>query len=86
MPVALGTDGMPCLDTPDRITTLDDVRLLLGEGAPLQTVLEMATTHGIGERAGNTALEEVAMAIARGEDAPDWVLPPRPQTLESGAG
>lgn len=107
VPVALGTDGMPCLDTPDRITTLDDVRLLLGEGAPLQTVLEMATTHaarGLGLRADAVTFdggcdagllavegaprrrEEVAMAIARGEDAPDWVLPPRPQTLESGAG
>ncbi|MAD78308.1 MAG: hypothetical protein CMJ51_02930 [Planctomycetaceae bacterium] len=46
VPVALGTDGMPCLDTPTRLSPLDDVRLLLRDGAELTTVLGMATTAG----------------------------------------
>ena len=40
----LGTDGMPCLDTPDRITPLDDLRWLLEEGASLVDGLGMITT------------------------------------------
>ncbi|MCP4835338.1 MAG: amidohydrolase family protein [Phycisphaera sp.] len=107
VPVALGTDGLPCLDTPDRITPLDDVRLLLGEGAPLHATIEMATIHaarGLGLRAeavtfdggcaaGLLAIkgaprqrEEVAMTIAGGRDLPDWVIPPRPESLEPEAG
>ena len=45
IPVALGTDGMPCLDTPERITPLDDLRMLLRDGASLIEGLQMVTTQ-----------------------------------------
>src|SRR5690606_22730184 len=32
VPVALGTDGRLCLDTPDRISTLDEIRCLARAG------------------------------------------------------
>ncbi len=44
--VALGTDGRPCLDRGDRLSTLDDVRLLVGEGADPATAIAMATVDG----------------------------------------
>jgi cytosine/adenosine deaminase-related metal-dependent hydrolase len=45
--VALGTDGLPCLDTPDRISPLDDMRLLYRrDGREPMTLLRMATTNG----------------------------------------
>ncbi len=45
--VALGTDGLACLDTPDRISVLDEMRLLHRRDAtdPM-TLLAMATTRG----------------------------------------
>jgi cytosine/adenosine deaminase-related metal-dependent hydrolase len=46
--VALGTDGMPCLDTPDRISVLDEMRFLSrGEGAwEACQLFRMATVAG----------------------------------------
>ncbi|MHC4990226.1 MAG: amidohydrolase family protein [Planctomycetota bacterium] len=45
--VALGTDGMPCLDTPDRLSVLDDMRLLhRRDGTEPRRLLEMATIAG----------------------------------------
>lgn len=45
--VALGTDSMVCLDTPDRISTLDELRLLMvRDGLPLEVALAMATVNG----------------------------------------
>lgn len=45
--VCLGTDSALCLDTPDRISTLDDLRLLMRrDGLPLADALEMATLAG----------------------------------------
>lgn len=45
--VALGTDSIINLDTPDRISTLDEMRLLFRRDAtPAHTLLAMATTHG----------------------------------------
>jgi cytosine/adenosine deaminase-related metal-dependent hydrolase len=45
--VALGTDGLPCLDTPDRISVLDEMRLLYRrDGADPRTLLAMATVNG----------------------------------------
>ena len=46
--VALGTDGMPCLDTPDRLGTLDEVRFLRDGARDLDptVLLRMATTAG----------------------------------------
>lgn len=41
--VALGTDGRPCLERGDRLTTLDDVRLIVGEGVEPTTAIAMAT-------------------------------------------
>lgn len=44
--VALGTDGRPCLDRGDRLTTLDDLRLLCREGADPVAAITMATVGG----------------------------------------
>ncbi len=45
--VALGTDGLLCLDTPDRISVLDDMRLLYRrDGVDPLTLLSMATVAG----------------------------------------
>lgn len=45
--VALGTDGLLCLDTPDRISVLDDMRLLYRrDGAEPSMLLRMATVAG----------------------------------------
>lgn len=45
--VALGTDGLPCLDTPDRISVLDDMRFLYRrDGTDFMALLEMATVAG----------------------------------------
>jgi cytosine/adenosine deaminase-related metal-dependent hydrolase len=47
VPVCLGTDSIVNLDTPDRISVLDEMRLLaLRDGAGAGTLLAMATTHG----------------------------------------
>lgn len=45
--VALGTDGLPCLDTPDRISVLDEMRLLYQrDSADPIALLRMATMAG----------------------------------------
>ncbi len=45
--VALGTDSLLCLETPDRISVLDDARLLYRrDGADPITLLRMATING----------------------------------------
>lgn len=45
--VALGTDSVICLDTPDRISPLDEMRhLFRRDGAAPRTLLRMATTAG----------------------------------------
>lgn len=45
--VALGTDGLPCLDTHDRISVLDEMRLLFArDGAEPERLMAMATTNG----------------------------------------
>jgi len=47
MTVALGTDSMIGLDTPDRLSVLDDMRLLLQrDGTDPITLLRMATING----------------------------------------
>jgi aminodeoxyfutalosine deaminase len=44
--VALGTDGRLCLDTPKRISTLDEIRFLaMRDGATLAELLPLATTE-----------------------------------------
>ena len=44
--VCLGTDSIVNLDTPDRITTLDDIRLLsTRDGTNMHTLLKMTTTN-----------------------------------------
>ena len=65
VPVVLGTDGMPCLDTPDRITPLDDLRLLLGEGASLVEGMQMVTT----DAARALGLRPEAVSFANGATA-----------------
>jgi cytosine/adenosine deaminase-related metal-dependent hydrolase len=45
--VALGTDGLPCLDRADRLSVLDDMRLLYRrDDADPDLLLRMATTAG----------------------------------------
>ncbi|MFB3137723.1 MAG: amidohydrolase family protein [Phycisphaerales bacterium] len=45
--VALGTDSLICLDTPDRISVLDEMRFLYRrDGTDPMTLLRMATTAG----------------------------------------
>jgi len=45
--VALGTDSLICLDTPDRISVLDEMRFLYGQGCTnASTLLRMATVQG----------------------------------------
>lgn len=47
VPVCLGTDSIVNLDTPDRISVLDEMRLLhQRDGTDAQTLLTMATTNG----------------------------------------
>jgi cytosine/adenosine deaminase-related metal-dependent hydrolase len=45
--VCLGTDSLLCLDTPNRLSVLDDMRLLYQrDGVAAELLLAMATTHG----------------------------------------
>jgi cytosine/adenosine deaminase-related metal-dependent hydrolase len=45
--VALGTDSVLCLDTPDRMSVLDEMRLLHGrDGTDPRLLLRMATVNG----------------------------------------
>jgi cytosine/adenosine deaminase-related metal-dependent hydrolase len=73
--VALGTDSIICLDTPDRLSVLDDMRLLWQrDGTELDTLLRMATVNG---------------AVALGADPDAFTLHPGPcmglLALESNA-
>ena len=74
--VALGTDGMPCLGTPDRISTLDDVRMLLADGAPLESALAMGTTHA----ARSLGLRAEAVAFDGGCEGGLLAVPGTPGT------
>jgi aminodeoxyfutalosine deaminase len=45
--VAIGTDSIICLDTPDRISVIDEMKLLLlRDGTDARTLLRMATING----------------------------------------
>ncbi len=44
--VALGTDSILCLDTPNRLTVLDDMRFLFNQGGDATMLLKMATVNG----------------------------------------
>jgi cytosine/adenosine deaminase-related metal-dependent hydrolase len=45
--VALGTDSLLCLDSPDRMSVLDEMRYLyLNQNADPQTLFAMATVNG----------------------------------------
>ena len=47
IPVALGTDSLLCLDTPDRISVLDEMRFLFArDAADPVDLMKMATSHG----------------------------------------
>ena len=55
--VALGTDSLLCLDTPDRISVLDEMRLLhRRDGADPADLLSMATVAGAGALAFDEGL------------------------------
>lgn len=61
VPVAIGTDSIVNLDTPDRISSLDDARRVFrDESADARTLIEMITTAGaaaLGLDAGGFLLE-----------------------------
>jgi cytosine/adenosine deaminase-related metal-dependent hydrolase len=64
--VALGTDSMLCLDTPDRISTLDEMRLLhRRDGTDAIDLLRMATING----ARALDVRESLVTLAPGESA-----------------
>jgi cytosine/adenosine deaminase-related metal-dependent hydrolase len=47
VPLVLGTDALLCLDTPERISTLDEARLLFANGVDdASTLLDMITVSG----------------------------------------
>ena len=64
--VALGTDGLPCLDTPDRISVLDDMRFLYQrDSADPISLLRMATVAG----ASALGFDESLFTLAPGPTA-----------------
>lgn len=70
--VALGTDSFICLDTPDRISVLDEMRLLHRRDAiDPPTLLRMATTSG----ANALGMHESLFTLAPGEKAGLLALP-----------
>ena len=73
--VALGTDSLICLDTPDRISVIDEMRLLYAkeQGDP-QVLFKMATVHGATALGMNTSLVELNEGESAGLLAFDGVL------------
>ena len=63
--VALGTDSILCLDTPNKLTVLDDMRFLYKQGSDPTTLLQMATVNG----ARALGLEESRYRLCKGEIA-----------------
>jgi cytosine/adenosine deaminase-related metal-dependent hydrolase len=98
VPVAFGTDSLLCLDTPHRISVLDEMRYLWQRHkASAADLLTMATTHGAaalgvdrslvtlepGEIAGLLAVSGGTWEQAMGSnEPPKWIL--RPQNGETG--
>ncbi|MFK7960191.1 MAG: amidohydrolase family protein [Phycisphaerales bacterium] len=73
--VALGTDGMPCLDTPGRLSVLDEMRLLFRRDRPdPRQLLAMATVHG----AAGLGLPEARFTFAPGPLAGLLAIPVPP--------
>jgi cytosine/adenosine deaminase-related metal-dependent hydrolase len=65
--VALGTDSIVCLDTPDRISVLDDMRLLSRRDAVApRTLLRMATEAGAAALGYDPAVATLAPPRGRG--------------------
>ncbi len=62
--VALGTDGMPCLDTADRLSVLDEMRVLAGLEGPFDAcrLFRMATIAG----ARGLGLDPAAVTLGPG--------------------
>ena len=85
--VALGTDGLLCLDTPDRISVLDEMRFLhRRDGTDPGLLLKMATlggARGLGVDPRLVTLEPgpTAGLVAASFD-PDEAIPPLVQVLE----
>ncbi len=64
--VALGTDSLLCLDTPSRISVLDDMRLLYKrDGGDASVLFEMATVNG----ALALGIEPSLVTLTKGETA-----------------
>lgn len=80
--VALGTDSMLCLDTPDRISTLDDLRLLMRrDGLDIQQALALATVNG----ARALGLPEGAFQLKAGEHLAGLLAVPLAGAAETGS-
>ena len=80
--VALGTDSILCLDTPDRISTLDDLRLLMRrDGLDIQQALALATVHG----ARALGLPEAAFRFTPGERLAGLLAVPLAGVAETGS-
>jgi cytosine/adenosine deaminase-related metal-dependent hydrolase len=66
IPVALGTDSLLCLDTPERLSVLDEMRLLYcRDGGDPNTLMKMATVHG----ASALGLEPSLVTLTTGKTA-----------------
>jgi len=70
IPVALATDSLPCLDSPDRLTPLDDARFL----------------HALQEQRGGPTTPEVLLAAITTTPAAALGLDPDDFRLRAGAG
>ncbi|NNF41825.1 MAG: amidohydrolase family protein [Phycisphaerales bacterium] len=91
--VALGTDGRPCLDTPERISVLDEMRLLRRrDDANPRDLLAMATVAGA--RGLGLSVDRVTLTPADGRGAgvlrftidPSADLDPLAQVLHGDEG
>lgn len=83
VPVCLGTDSIVNLDTPDRISVLDEMRLLhRRDGADPWRLLAMATTHG----ARALGLDPTRLAFGPGPLAMLLAVPVPPGSPDAWAG
>ena len=82
--VALGTDSRTCLDTPDRIGVLDEMRhLFVRDGADPAMLLEMATRHGARALGLDESLVTFEPGPVGGVLAVDLMGRPGPDPLQS---
>lgn len=83
--VALGTDSIICLDTPGRLSVLDEMRVLHErDGLNVLTLLGMATTNGARALGFDESLVTLKPGVTAGVLALEWSGdPPRGATAEA---